>query len=552
MAMTEPLRPHVVAVDAEGPLLGGLVADLDRRFGRDFTIVGHTSADEALEVLGELAADDHPVALFLAAEDLGGLCGADFLARAHDLHPRAKRALLVDRDYTAASPVVTAMTLGQADYHVTRPWMSTEALYRAVGSFLAAWSADQEAALELFRIVGCRDDPTVNEIRDLLSRMTMSPPLHPPESDEGARLLAEAGQDGTRLPVIVRHDGHVLVEPTVPEVIKAFGVNVHNDVRTSDVTVVGAGPAGLTAAVYAASEGLDTVLLDQAVSGGQAGSSPMIRNYLGFPHGISGGDLAQRACEQAWLFGAHIVFAQAVTALELHGDARLVRLADGTSVLSPAVVIATGIDWRRLGVPGLERLVGNGVFYGAAVGEAKAMEGQDVFVVGGGNSAGQSALHLARYASSVTMLVRGPSIASTMSSYLTKEIEATPNVSVRLGAQAVDGKGDDHLEAITIQDRATGAVEEVPATALFVLIGGAPRTQWLPPEVVRDDGGYLLTGRELEGAGTGRPPLTLETSVPGVFAAGDVRSRSIKRVASAVGDGATVIRMVHEYLDTVR
>jgi thioredoxin reductase (NADPH) len=280
----------------------------------------------------------------------------------------------------------------------------------------------------------------------------------------------------------------------------------------------------------------------------------MIRNYPGFPHGISGGDLTERACEQAWLFGAHIVYAQEVVGLERHDEARLIRLADGSSVLSSAVVIATGIDWRRLGVPALEALVGFGVFYGAAVSETKAMEGQKVFIVGAGNSAGQAALHLARHAASVTMLVRGQSISRTMSHYLVKEIVSTPNLAVRLRTQVIGGDGEGWLETITIRDNSRGTIEELPAAALFVLIGGEPHTQWLPPDVKRDEHGYIMTGQDLDGdalwsrSSQARPPLPLETTVSGVFAAGDVRSRSIKRVASAVGEGATAIRLVHEYL----
>jgi thioredoxin reductase (NADPH) len=305
------------------------------------------------------------------------------------------------------------------------------------------------------------------------------------------------------------------------------------------VAIVGAGAAGLTAAVYAASDGLETVLLERSISGGQAAASPLIRNYPGFPHGVDGGQLMGRTCEQAWLMGAHIVFAQQAVALERRGDDRVVQLRDGTELRARAVVIATGIEWRRLGVPSLEALVGSGVFYGAAASEARAMEGQDVFIVGAGNSAGQAAMHLAKHARTVTLLARGDGLAKSMSSYLVRAIEATPNVVVRHHTDVVDGAGDGSLERITLADCVTGAREEVSATALFVVIGGDPKTGWLPDEVARDEQGYLITGRDLE------------TSMPGVFAAGDVRQGSIKRVASAVGEGATVVRMVHDYLREV-
>jgi thioredoxin reductase (NADPH) len=352
---------------------------------------------------------------------------------------------------------------------------------------------------------------------------------------------------------VIRYDGQVMVDPSLPELASAIGVNVKNDVDSCEVAIVGAGPAGLTAAVYAASEGLDTVLLELAVSGGQAGTSPLIRNYPGFPHGISGGLLMERTCEQAWLMGAHIVFAQEVVGIERHGEYRSIRLLDGTDLRARTVVIATGVEWRRLGVASLEALVGSGVFYGAAVSESRAMQDQDVFIVGAGNSAGQAALHLAKHARAVTLVVRGASIATSMSSYLVHAIESTPNVLVRSRTEVVDGAGYEHLESLTLADRAHDTVEEVSAAALFIMIGGEPHTQWLPDDIARDPHGYVITGRDLPEQPRahgehGLEPLTHETSMPGVFAAGDVRHGSIKRVASAVGEGATVVRMIHEHL----
>lgn len=353
---------------------------------------------------------------------------------------------------------------------------------------------------------------------------------------------------------MIRYDGHVLVDPAFSDLVQALGVNVTVDVDGCDVAIVGAGPAGLAAAVYAASEGLTTVLLDQAVSGGQAGSSPMIRNYPGFPNGVDGADLTMRSCEQAWLFGAHISFAQRAVALECREQANVVRLEQGQEIAARTVVIATGVSWRRLGVEPLERLIGSGVFYGAAAGETMAMVGRRVFLVGAGNSAGQTALHLARYAASVTMVVRGDTITLSMSDYLVREIQATPNISVHLGTEVIDGSGDEWLRVLTLRTR-DAAIDEVDADALFLLIGGEPHTEWLPDAIARDSHGYVLTGRDLAADGwapnptSARLPLPLETSVPGVFAAGDVRYGSIKRVASAVGDGATAIRLVQDYLE---
>jgi thioredoxin reductase (NADPH) len=345
-----------------------------------------------------------------------------------------------------------------------------------------------------------------------------------------------------------------MINPTPAQIIEAVGGSTRNDVDQCDVVIVGAGPAGLTAAVYAASEGLETVVLEETVSGGQAGSSPMIRNYPGFPHGVSGHELTRRACEQAWIFGAHMVFSQSVAGLEPVGDLRVVRMADGHRISARTVIAAPGIAWRRLGVPQLEALVGSGVFYGAAASETQAMEDRDVFVVGAGNSAGQTALHLASRARQVTMVVRADSLARSMSEYLIREIEFTPNLAVRLNTVVAGGHGTDHLAALTLRDVLRDRSEQVPAAALFILIGREPRTGWLPG-TVQTDHGYILTGRDivLDGAADAawsleRAPLPLETSIPGVFAVGDARYRSLKRVAAAVGDGATAVRLAHEYL----
>jgi thioredoxin reductase (NADPH) len=549
-----PARPVLFVIDDDAGVVHAMTGDLRRRFGQDFRITGETSAAAGLAALRELAAAEQAVALLIVDHDMPAMPGVGFLARAHDLHPLAKRVLLVERDYSARSPLVNAMTLGQADYHITKPWMLEQYLYRQVSEFLAEWAKDQEAGFELFHIVGAAGDRGTHDLREMLTRFNVPFRFHSATSNQGRDLLGAHGLDTSRLPVVIRHDDYTMVEPTVAELVASTGGSVRNDVTECDVVIVGAGPAGLTAAVYAASEGLRAVVLEETVSGGQADSSPMIRNYPGFPHGISGHELTRRACEQAWMFGAHMVFSQPVASLEARGDTLVVRQADGHEIVAGAVVVATGIAWRRLEVPRLEKLLGCGVFYGAAGSEAQAMEGQDVFVVGAGNSAGQAALHLARYASQVTMLVRGTNLERSMSEYLISEVMATHSLTVRLNTEVIDGHGDDHLTGITIRDKRRGQTEQVPAMALFVLIGGEPRTGWLPPDVERLDG-YILTGRDVTLHATSRTrwpldraPLPLETSLPGVFAAGDARFRSIKRVASAVGDGATVIRLVHDYL----
>jgi thioredoxin reductase (NADPH) len=542
------ILPVLFVIDHDPSSLDVLLSDLSRRFGNDFALRGETSTEAALAALQEMAGASEPVALLLVDD-----AAPELLARAHELHPGAKRVLLVDRDYSSTSPAVQAMALGRADYHIVRPWADNESMYRAMSEYLSSWTVEQEPNFEEFRIVAAERDSRVLQLRDVMTRFSMPFGVYAIESEAGRRLLDQAGLDGTRLPVVIRYDGQVMIDPSLPDLAGAVGVSIKNDIETCEVAIVGAGPAGLTAAVYAASEGLETVMLERVISGGQAGTSPLIRNYPGFPHGINGGLLMERTCEQAWLMGAHIVFAQQAVALERRGDDRIVHLFDGTELRAHAVVIATGIEWRRLGVPRLEALVGSGVFYGAAVSESRAMHDQDVFIIGAGNSAGQAALDLAKHARAVTLVVRGDSFAKSMSSYLVRAIESMPNVVVRHGTEVVDGAGNGSLERIKLVDRANDTIEEVSAAALFIMIGGEPHTQWLPEEIARDAQGYVITDRDLlEQPGVHwehhREPLTLETSVPGVFAAGDVRHGSIKRVASAVGEGATVVRLLHEHL----
>jgi len=540
--------PVLLVVDHDPNSLAVVLSDLSRRFGSNFAVRGETSPEAALAALQAMADADETVALLLVDDAASG-----FLARAQELHPGAKRVLLVDRDYSSTSPAVQAMALGRADYHIVRPWADHDSMYRAMSEFLSTWTTELEPPFEEFRIVAAEGDGKVLQLRDVMTRFSMPFGFYPIETEAGRRLLDQAGLDATRLPVAIRYDGQVIIDPSLPDLARAIGVSIKNDTDLCEVAIVGAGPAGLTAAVYAASEGLETVLLERAISGGQAGTSPLFRNYPGFPHGINGGVLMAQTCEQAWLMGAHIVFAQQAVALDRRGDYRIVRLLDGTELCARTVVIATGIEWRRLGVPRLEALVGSGVFYGAAVSESRAMHDQEVFIVGAGNSAGQAALALAKHARAVTLVVRGDDIAKSMSSYLVRAVESTANVAVLHRTDVVDGAGDGTLESITLADRRNDTVEEVSAAALFIMIGGEPHTQWLPDEIARDPQGYLITGRDLLEHPEAhwehdREPLTLETSIPGVFAAGDVRQSSIRRVASAVGEGATVVRLIHELL----
>jgi thioredoxin reductase (NADPH) len=550
-------QPILFLVNDQGRLLEVLTGDLARRFGVDYHILSEPSPAAALATLAQLAARSEEVALLIAAQPMREMPGVDFLMRAHELHPTAKRVLLVGRrEWSVTNPAVQAMTLGQIDSYLFEPWLPVERfLHQPVSQVLADWAPSQAPAFEGIRIVGPRLGTRSHELRDMLTRMGIPHGWYAVDSDDGRQLLEEAGQDGSRLPVVVFHSGRVFVDPSNAELVEALGFGTRPAAGVYDLAIIGAGPAGLAAAVYAASEGLETLVVEPQVVGGQAGTSSLIRNYLGFPRGISGNDLANRALEQAWLFGANLVLAQQVTGLRARGPDRLLQLSDGSQVTAHAVVIASGVSWRRLGVPRLEGLVGAGVFYGAAGAEARAMEGQDVFVVGAGNSAGQASLDLARWAASVTLLCRGDALGQTMSDYLVQQVERAPNIAVRLQTEVVDGKGSTRLEGLLLRDRRSGGTEDLPAAALFVMIGAEPRTDWLAGAVERDDRGYLLTGHDLLHAGKpppgwplARPPLLLETSIPGVFAAGDVRYRSVKRVASAVGEGAVAVQLVHDYL----
>jgi len=548
-------RPIFLLVSGNGPRLDALRHDLNRRYEADYEVTAAASAAAALTMLAVHAGSGVEVALVIADVHLVDMPAVDLLARAHGLHPGAKRILLIEHgDWSPEHPAVLAIALGKIDYHLYAPWYPLErGLYPAMSEFLAAWDKSRKPSFAAFRIVGPANSPRAHRLRDDLARISVPYWSFDDSSAEGRRLLREHRLEGTRLPVVLAMDGTVLVDPSHEDLMATLGMPSALGTRACDVAVVGAGPAGLAAAVYAASEGLGTVILEPDLPGGQAGTSSLIRNYLGFPRGLSGEDLTSRAVDQAWLFGASFTLG-AADGLTVDGESRVVHAAGGR-LEARAVVIATGVTWRRLGVPELEALVGAGVFYGAAAAEARAMAGQDVYVIGAGNSAGQAAIHLARYAAMVTMVVRGADLGITMSSYLVTEIGKTGNIRVRLATEVAGGRGQCSLETLTLRDRISGATEAVPAAALFVMIGAEPRTTWLPGAVERDDQGFIRTGRDLHRAGElpdgwplKRPPLPLETSVPGVFAAGDVRYRSIKRVASAAGEGATAIHLVHEYL----
>ncbi len=550
-------RPVVLVVDDDGDVLAALEAALARRFGTDYQILAERSPAAGLRTLERLRRQDLVVAVVIADQWMPHMTGLDLLARVRQLHPSARRLLLIGVwDRSANQPMSQAMTLGRLDGWVLKPWEPAEEhLYLPVSEQLTEWiRATGQPGFVAIQVVGEQWTPRSHQIRDLLDRNAIPYQFHPHDSEAGRRLLRESGQDGTRLPVLVLFDGRVLVDPSNAEGAAAIGVATRPEAGRYDLVVVGAGPAGLSAATYGASEGLRTLMLEPEALGGQAGSSSLIRNYLGFPFGVSGRSLGQRAAAQAILFGAELAFARAA-GLRPAGTDRVVTLADGGQAVGRTVLVATGAAYRRLEAPGVEELLGAGVFYGAAVSEAPAMAGSRVFVVGAGNSAGQAAIHLAKYAEQVTLLVRGEALGRTMSDYLTKELQANDAIAVRLRAQVVAAHGTGRLERLTLHDARTDVSETVPAAALFILIGAQPHTQWLAGTLELDEHGFVLTGRDLPREGRSapgwpldRPPLALETSVPGVFAAGDVRHRSTKRVASAVGEGSIAVQLAHDYL----
>ncbi len=534
--------------------------ELLRRYGQDYEIVRCQTASDALGCLERKKSADEPVAIVLADQALPDLDAPDFFLQTARQFPDTKRGLLVDwgawADPDVAHEIHQLIGLGRIHYYVLKPWRPRdEYFHRTITEFLLEWERAASRVPREVTIIGDPHSPRVHELESLLVRNGVPYNSHAPDSQQGGAVLAEVGAPADR-PVVVVRGGRVLVDPTNAELVAAYGVHTELAGPSEvDVLIVGAGPAGLAAAVYASSEGLRTLVVERESIGGQAASSSLIRNYLGFSRGISGAELAQRAYQQAWVFGADFLLTQDVQGLRPVDGGYVVSLSGGHEVRARAIILATGVSYRRIGLPELEELTGAGVFYGASVSEARLLAGQDAYIVGGGNSAGQATMYLSRYARSVTILVREDNLAASMSTYLMDEIAGTSNVTVRYHTEVAGAGGKGRLETLALRDRRTGQVESVPAAGLFVLIGAMPRTDWLPVEIARDAWGYVLTGPDAADDSSGwplqRPRLMLETSLPGVFAVGDVRSRSIKRVASAVGEGSVVISQVHEAL-TVR
>ena len=541
------MNPSLHLLHGDEGVRAELEHDLARRYGADYDVHAHASADDVLAALHRDAGDGRRVAIVFSDESPAG-GSAELLAAVHELHPQARRVLLIGRgEWSKEHPAVAAMRTGQVDSYIFVPWGLRERwLYLSVSEILADWEASQPTPFEAARIVGDEYEAHAHALRDVFSRIGVPFRFIAAASPEGRALRSELGAENAALPLLAFRTGTVLSDPSLERVSQALGFATEPEPGLCDVAIVGGGPAGLAAAVYAASEGLRTTVIEPSVPGGQAGTSSRIRNYLGFPNGLSGRDLANRALEQAWFFGARFVLARPAVELEAGDGEHVVRLEGGAQVRARAVVIATGVTWHTLEAPGLAELLGAGVYYGAAAFDTSAA-GASAYVVGGGNSAGQAAVHLARSAASVTLVVRGSRLGASMSDYLVRELAETPNIHVRLGTEVVDGAGTGRLERITLRDRERGTTEEVAADALYVMIGARPQTGWLEGAVERDGQGYVLTGRDLDQASwpLDRPPMLMETSVPGVFAAGDVRHGSVRRVASAVGGGSIAVQLVH-------
>jgi thioredoxin reductase len=551
----------IVVVSREPDAREVLRRELSKRYGSDYQIVVCGRPAELEPWMRDLAAAGLPVALVIGGVGAQDPDGVEVLAAVRAIDPTALRVAVVGwGDWQSVRSVFDAVTVGRIDHWVTAPVQAPdEEFHRSVTEFLREWDSQRGGGFEAAQVIGERWSARFQELRDLFARHRVPAGFYDATSGHARQMLADLGLELPQLPVVVLRFGAerpVLVNPTNRQIADAFGVMTPiSPGEVFDVAVVGAGPAGLAAAVGASSEGLRTVVVEHEAIGGQAGTSSMIRNYPGFSQGVSGATLAQETWRQAWAFGTTFLYMRQAQSLSRHDGHYRLALSDGSALTTRTVVIATGATYRRLGIPHLEALQGRGVFYGAAVSEAPAMGGRTVFVAGGGNSAGQAALYMAKWAHQVTILVRGQSLADTMSDYLIRQIDATPNIDVCYHLQVADGTGTSHLESLVLHDTAFVERRTVPADALFVLIGSQPRTQWLGQGIARDQWGFILTGPDLP-AGTGhdwsfgRPPLPLETSLPGIFAAGDVRQGSVKRVAAAVGEGAATIPLVHRYLQT--
>jgi thioredoxin reductase (NADPH) len=550
-------KPTILTVDDDLMVSAAITRDMRSRYGADYRIVRATSGAEALAVLTKLALRDQPVALIAADQRMPQMTGIQMLGQARTHAPGAKYVLLTA--YADTDVAIRAINEIGLDYYLLKPWDPPEdRLYPVIDDLLGDWRRANPDHASDVRVVGHRWSDRSHEIKRFLASNHVPYRWYDIERDTEAQRLGDlAHATPADLPLVLVPDGDTLRSPSTLDLAAALGLRTSAQQPLYDVCIVGGGPAGLAAAMYAASEGLSAVIVEREAPGGQAGQSAAIENYLGFPKGLTGSDLAQRAIAQVSRFGAEMVLAREVVGFETRGPVRAVLFEGSGEIEARALIVATGVSYRRLGAAGLDELIGRGVYYGVTASEASQCRGDDVYIIGAANSAAQAALNLSRFAKRVVLLVRAATLTDTMSRYLVERIASTPSIEVRYRSEVVAGRGDGHLEALTLADRASGVTEEVPSSWLFVFIGASPRTEWLGSEVVRDERGFVVTGQDLLGPTQtnrwplSRAPFALETSVPGVFAAGDVRLDSMKRVASAVGEGAMSIYLVHRYLATI-
>jgi thioredoxin reductase (NADPH) len=549
-------NPAIVTVDDDPAVSRAVARDIRRKYGQEYRVVRADSGPEALEALREIKLRGEQVAVLLADYRMPQMNGIQFLEAAMDLFPLARRVLLTA--YADTDAAIEAINVVDVDHYLLKPWHPPEEkLYPVLDGLLAAWLATPAVPTTETRVVGHRWSAPSFKVRDFLARNMVPYRFYLTEEPEGHRLLEAAGVDESQVPLVVTADGKSLVQPSAAEIAAHVGLTSTPAADFYDLAVVGGGPGGLGAAVYGASEGLRTVLVEKRATGGQAGQSSRIENYLGFPDGVSGSQLTERARRQAQRFGAELLTPRMVSGLELRGSARVLTCEGGTEIAAHTVILATGVSYRLLNVPGLAELTGRGVFYGSAATEAPACSGQPVYIVGGANSAGQAAVYFSRFAERVHLVVRGDGLERTMSQYLIEQIAATGNIELHTHTEVVEGRGKEHLECLTLRHTGTGQVRQAETSWLFVFIGAEPLTGWLDGVVERDPNGFVVTGPDLVFGGRrpagwrlDRDPYHLETSAAGVFAAGDVRANSVKRVASAVGEGAMAVTLVHRYLES--
>jgi thioredoxin reductase (NADPH) len=554
-------KPILLSVDDDSDVLRAIERDLRSQYGGEYRVIGSDSPEKALDLLKQLKVRNDAVALLLADQRMPHMNGVEFLQEGLQIFPDAKRALLTA--YADTGAAISAINEANINYFFMKPWDPPENnLYPQLDDLLDDWRASYRPAFEGIRVLGTRWSPRSYELRDFLARnhvpyqwIDVELSANDPETK---RLLDVLGPDASNLPVVLFPDGTKLLEGTPAEIAQKVGLRTRAQTDFYDLAIIGGGPAGLAAAVYGASEGLHTVIVEREAPGGQAGMSSRIENYLGFPTGLSGGDLARRAVVQAQRFGVEILSPQEATSVRTEGSYRIVRLADGSEISCHALLVATGVQWRRLEAPGIDKLQGAGVYYGGGATEALSCRGEIIYVVGGANSAGQAAMNFAKYAEKVVMLVRGDGLAATMSQYLIDQIQQTPNIQIWDHASVAEVHGDRRLEEISVMCSDTNKTERVPASSIFIFIGALPRTEWLAGVIERDDRGFVLTGPDLIRAGErpngwtlDRDPFLLETNVPGIFAVGDVRHGSVKRVASGVGEGSVAVQFIHQYLSKV-